>query len=118
MSDVSPDGGIKEGCLNLKPRPCIVSVGVEHLHDAGPCDKDCGCSGLRSQKESWAILGGSQKRPQAILSGSHYYHYYHYYDYDYDYYYYYYYYYCYYDNLPNLRVLPVYYLSTRTARSS
>ena len=70
MSDVSPDGGIKEGCLNLKPLPCIVGVGVEHLHEAGPCVKDCGCSGLRSQKESWAILGGSQKRPQAILSGS------------------------------------------------
>ena len=70
MSDVSPDGGIKEGCLNLKPSPCIASVGVERLHEAGPCVKDCGRSGLRSQKVSWAILGGSQKRPQAILSGS------------------------------------------------
>ena len=27
-------------------------------------------AGSRSQKESWAILGGSQKRPQAILDGS------------------------------------------------
>ena len=71
MSDVSPDGGIKEGCLNLKPSPCrIVSVGVERLHEAGPCVKDRGRSGLRSQKASWAILGGGQKRPQAILSGS------------------------------------------------
>ena len=32
--------------------------------------KECGRSGLRSQKVSWAILGGSQKKPQAILSGS------------------------------------------------
>ena len=32
--------------------------------------KDCGRSGLRSRKVSWAILGGSQKRPQAILSRS------------------------------------------------
>ena len=70
MSDVSPDGSIKEGCLNLKPSPCIASVGVERLHEAGPCVKDCGRSGLRSQKVSWAILGGSQKRPQAILSRS------------------------------------------------
>ena len=61
VSDVSPDGGIKEGCLNLKPSPCIVSLGVERLHEAGPCVKDCGRSGL-------TILGGSQKRPQA--SGS------------------------------------------------
>ena len=30
----------------------------------------CGRSGLKSRKVSWAILGGSQKRPQAILSGS------------------------------------------------
>ena len=39
VSDVSPDGGIKDGCLNLKPSPCIVSVGVERLYEAGPCVK-------------------------------------------------------------------------------
>ena len=61
MSDVSPDGGIKEGCLNLKPSPCIESVGVERLHKAGPCVR--GLWPFRLEK-SEGVLGNSGRKPE------------------------------------------------------